>query len=431
MEERFIMSQEETRRVEVLQKIEKGALKQTEARKLLDLSYRQTNRLVHKYRKGGIKALIHKNRGKESAGKISLSKQQTIVDLYRKLYPDFNLTFAREKLAEKHQLCIGRETLRQILMRNQLWNVNRSKDKTCHVWRERKHHRGEMTQMDGSHHRWLENRLDQEFCLMAYIDDATNNVFARFYEYEGIFPALESLRRFIRQNGIPAVIYLDRHSTYKTNRQAAVDEQLRDEQADTQVARVIKELGILLIHARSPQAKGRVERLFETLQDRLVKEMRLENICTLKDANHFLERYLIRFNKQFSQSPKEPASFFRTVPSDIDWQWTFAVRDTRIIATDYTIRWNNRLFLLTHPSIAYKNKSVEIKQSLDGQLRFLTKNSVLRVTEITQKTLLGAQNNRKLLERLARQSHDNHSKKSWMDFKFIGTSSPFTEPIAV
>jgi len=279
-----------------------------------------------------------------------------------------------------------------------------------------------MIQIDGSHHRWLENRLDQEFCLMAFVDDATGQLFGRFYEDEGIFPILDSFLAFVRRYGIPRSVYLDRHSTYKTTRQPSVDEQLSDTHPLTQFERVMKSLGVLVIHARSPQAKGRVERCFQTLQDRFVKEMRLAGIQTISAANDFLKAYLPDYNKRFSVAPKNKNKLFEKVPASYDLKWTFAVSDTRTIGNDFTIRWNNRLFLLLDPSLTLKGLKVEIKQALNGDLRFSThQNKILAVKEISEHDLRRSKNNRPPLSDLLKQK-DCHpkSKKSWMDGFYFG-----------
>jgi hypothetical protein len=171
---------------------------------------------------------------------------------------------------------VSREKVRQVMMSRGLWKRRRAR-KEDHVWRERKHHVGEMVQMDGSHHAWLEDR-GPKMVLMGYVDEATGRLYGRFYDHEGVYPAMASLKGYIELYGLPLAIYLDKHSTYKTSRQADMDELLKDKQAETQFERALSELGIKVIHAHSPQAKGRVERVFKTLQDRLVKEMRLAGI---------------------------------------------------------------------------------------------------------------------------------------------------------
>jgi hypothetical protein len=275
----IIMSQKELHRINILQKVINKKMKQTKASNLLHLSFRQTNRLVNKIRKHGIASIAHGNRGKISKRKFPQNLVDEIILLYSQLYYDFGPVFAAEKFSENHNIAISKESLRNILISNNIPYPNRKTNRgTCHVWREPKECFGEMILADGSHHRWLEDRLDQEFCLMLYVDDATGHIWGRFYEYEGTFPALHSFRLFVEKYGIPHSLYIDRHSTYFTTRDTSVDEDLKAVKPDTQFARVVKSIGSELIFANSPQAKGRVERQFNTLQDRLVKEMRLLNI---------------------------------------------------------------------------------------------------------------------------------------------------------
>ena len=423
MEDKITMSSKEINRIPIIEKVLNKRLSQVEAQKLLDLSYRQTNRIIQKVRKDGISSITHGNRGKPSKKKISNEKEQEIIDIYCTKYDDFKPTFANEKLEEFHDIHISSESLRKILISNDLWTPRKNKNKDLHVWRERNPHPGEMIQIDGSHHRWLEDRLDQEFCLMGYIDDSNNVVFAKFYEYEGIFPFMDSFIDFAKIYGFPHSIYMDRHSTYKTTRQATIDEELRDDQAETQVQRVMREIGVKLIHARSPQAKGRVERMFSTHQDRLVKEMRLANISTIEDANKFLPVYLEKHNNKFSVTPKEKASFFKSVPSDFDYKWSFTINDKRIVQKDYTIQWRNRRFLIQNPSLPLKKQKILIKQALDGSLRFETSKKILSVKEITEKDYIQAKKSQKQIIKILKSKSKNYykkDKKSWMADFYIG-----------
>ncbi|MBU0651230.1 ISNCY family transposase [bacterium] len=350
-----------------------------------------------------------------------------IISIYKKYYYDFGPTFACEKLLELNNISISKESLRKILKSNNIpYPTRKSNRSVCHVWRERKDHFGEMVQLDGSPHHWFENRLDQELCLMIYIDDATNEVYARFYEYEGTFPALDSLMRFIKLYGIPKSIYLDKHSTYLTTREPSVDELLKAKRAETQFAKVCSSLHIELIFAHSPQAKGRVERAGETLQDRLVKELRLNNISNIKDANDFLDTtFLPKHNSKFARLPKSNISLFKPIPNNFDFKWSFVISDTRTIAPDFTISWQNRLFLLLNRTISMKHKKVLIKQSLDGELQISTKDKVLRFQEITEKDLQRAKHNQKQLQKLAKHCNYKKSKKSYMDKFYISNHRNF------
>ena len=277
MGDKIIMSQKELSRIRIVNKILEKQIKQTQDAKLLRLTRRHLNRIIQNARKNPIhEVLVHKNRGKVSNRKIPEILEKNITQLYEKKYFDFGPTFFSEKLSENHDIFLSKETLRKILIKNDLWKTKKYSQKICHIWRERKDHFGELIQFDGSPHRWLENRLNQEFCLLVYIDDATGEKFARFYEYEGTFPALDSLKRFVEKYGIPKAIYCDKHSTYLTTREQNLDEQLQGKFPKTQFAKALESLGIELIFAQSPQAKGRVERANQLFQDRLVKELRLQ-----------------------------------------------------------------------------------------------------------------------------------------------------------
>lgn len=429
MEDKIVMSKEELNRSALCQRVISSEILLTEAGELMSVSYRQAKRIIASFRQNGAVGLIHGNRGKESNRKITDKLQKKVLNLYSTKYSDFKPTFFTEKLTENHKITISSETVRKLLIKNNLWQGKRARgSKNCHVWRAPKAHKGEMIQFDGSHHRWLENRLDQEICLMAYIDDATNEVFAKFYEYEGTFPVLDSFQELIKKKGIPKSLYTDKHSTYKTTRQTTVEEQLRDSFAETQFERVMKDIGVEVIFAHSPQAKGRVERLFYTLQDRLVKELRLANICTIKDANVFLRKYLPKYNQKFAKDACSKTVYYRVVPKGFDYKWTFSIKDQRVIANDFTIRWRNRMFLVQNQLITMKKQQVQVKQALNGDLRFETKNKILQIKEITEKDYHLAKKQQKETVKILSQKDNKKSKKSWMDDFYIG--NPKVELVA-
>lgn len=428
MAEELRMSRKELSRVEVITNVLKGILRQTEASRLLKLCIRQINRIVKEARLVGIfEALKHKNRGRASNKKISDEIKDKTVSIYKKRYYDFGPKFATEKMIEEYKIVMSKETLRKILIEKQIPYPTRKRGSgVCHVWRQRKEYFGEMVQIDGSHHRWFEDRLDKEVCLLSFIDDATSTLYARFYEYEGIFPVLDCLMRFVKLYGIPHSIYSDKHSTYITTRQPSVEEMLQAKRAQTQVVKILNTLDIEHIPANSPQAKGRVERVAETLQDRLVKEMRLRNISSINNGNHFLDTYYLeKHNQLFSKQPALSTSLFKPVHHHFDYKWTFAIQNTRTINNNYTISWQNRLFLLLNRSITMKRKKILIKQSLEGDLQFSTKDKIISVKEITQKDIDAARKNRELLEKIAKEYCYKKSKKSWMDNYYIATNRSF------
>jgi transposase len=421
MEGKIIMSQKELGRIEVLQKIMDKKMSQVSGAKLLGISYRQTKRLIRRVREGGISTILHRSRGIPSKKKIKNSLKKRILTIYKEKYPDFGPTFALEKLQEDHGFSLSVETLRKLLIEEGLWNCRKARKKDLYLWRERKHFEGELIQMDGSHHRWLEARLEQAFCLMAYIDDATSQIYARFYEYEGVYPALDSFQRYVKKYGAPKSIYTDRHSTYKTTRKASIDEDLEGEASNTQFQQVMKHLEVKVIYARSPQAKGRVERLFKTLQDRLVKELRLKGISTIHEANMFLTKYLSVFNAKFSVSAQEKTKLYRNLERDFDYKWTICLRTKRRIAKNYTIRCFNRLFLIKNPYLALKGQMVMVKQALNGDLQFESKHRILSVKEITDKEVTLVQQAQKELARhFKKQPVFYKSKKSWLDRQYYG-----------
>ena len=268
----------ELKRLHAIKKILEGGITQAKASEMLSLSVRQVKRLVKKVKLTGDAAIVHLSRGKPSNRKLSDEIKTKVLNLYKEKYPDFGPTLFCEKLIEYHGIRLSDETLRTLLLKEGLWKRAR-KTVIRKQLRERKECFGEMLQLDGSHHDWFEKRRDKAV-LMSFIDDATGKVYAMFYEYEGTIPAMDLLKRYIEKYGIPMSIYSDRHTTYKSTD--------KNKEALSQFERALEEIGIELIHAHTPQAKGRVERLFGTLQDRLVKEMRLKNISDIETANSFL-----------------------------------------------------------------------------------------------------------------------------------------------
>lgn len=420
MEGRILMSRKEAERIGIVERVIGKLLKQTEAAEQLGLSERQIRRIVQVYRKEGAKGLVHKNRGRESSKKVSKEAEEEIEKLYEGLYYDFKPSLFCEKLIEEHGIELSHETIRKLLIKQGAWEVNKTGKRKCHVWRERKGHRGELVQMDGSYHNWFEGRIkgEPEQCLHGYIDDGTGRIWARFEESEGVKPVLDSLQRYCEKEGKPFGLYVDKCSTYKTNRQANVEEELKNKSAETQVERVCKELGIQMIHAHSPQAKGRIERLFETLQDRLVKELRLQEINSIEEANSFLDKeYLDKYNKQFAINARETASYYKKMSNNLDKKWTFAIRDTRIIGNDYTIRRNGKIYLLQNPMPRMRRRKIEIKEAIDGTLRFSTKDTIIRVQEITDKVLMQARKNHNKLKSIARGWKDK--EEEYRDYKVV------------
>lgn len=229
------------------------------------------------------------------------------------------------------------------------WKKGR-KSRAHRSWRQRKGHKGEMVQMDGSHHDWYEGRGGKTV-LMGYIDDATSEVYGRFYYYEGTMPAMDSFRRYIEINGLPMCIYVDRHTTYKSTSKG-LDES--GEEFLSEFGRAVKEMEVELHHAYSPQAKGRVERLFRTFQDRVVKDMRLRRIKNNEEANYFLEEYLPEYNRRFSVKAREGGDLHRPLPKGMDSRRVLCMKSERVFRNDFTIAYESNLYQILDKTKADK-----------------------------------------------------------------------------
>ena len=381
-EDIITMKRRDVERLRLIQKVIDKHLRQVEAGEILGLCSRQVRRLVAAVRRRGAKGVIHGNRGRESGRKLGDRIKAKILSLVKERYPDFGPTLATETMKEKGEASVSRETLRQWMIEAGMWQVRRRRKK-IHTWRERKAHLGEMVQMDGSHHDWLEDR-GPKMVLMGYIDDATGRAYGRFYDYEGVEPAMDSLGRYIGLYGLPQSVYLDKHSTYKTTRQADTDELLRGETAKTQMERALGELEIQVIHAHSAQAKGRIERKFRTLQDRLVKALRLAGVKTRSEANRFLDEYWPRHNARFTKEPREPGDFHRPLPKTKTLDEILCLKARRSINNGFLLKWQNRMFVVQTPSRAMIGRKAEVWEHFDSRLDFRWQGRPLEVREVEE-----------------------------------------------
>jgi transposase len=379
-EDMLVMRREELRRLEVIKKVICKELKQRKAGKLLGMSVRQVKRWVKRVRKEGEKGIIHRLRGRTSNRQFETGFKERVMELYEKKYCGFGPTLACEKFLEREQISLGEETLRQWLLPLKEWEWRR-KGRQHREWRERKGHLGEMVQMDGSHHDWLEGR-GPWLVLMGYIDDATGRVCGGFYDYEGTLPAMDSLKRYIKRYGIPQSIYLDKHSTYKSPAKLTVEEELSGEAPLSQFERAAKELGITVIHADSPQAKGRIERLFKTFQDRLIKEMRLEGIKSKEEANRFLKKYLPRYSEHFGVSAREIGDMHRRVSKSVDLERILCIKNERVLRNDWTVAHEKKLYQVLD---AVRAKKIGVEERVDGTLRLYAGEKRLKFKEIAER----------------------------------------------
>lgn len=366
------MSAKELDRFQIIKKLIGKHINGTKAANLLHLSVRQVKRLKARMIKSGAKGLIHGNRGQESHNRIDDDEKKKIIELLHKHYHDFKPTFANEKMFENHGINHDSKTIRQIMIEEGLWKPRCKKQAAVHrEWRERKFCYGEMIQFDGSYEHWFEDRNNTgEVCLLAAIDDATGKVVSlKFAEHEGVFPVFAFWYEYLVKNGKPRSIYLDKFSTYNINHQLAKE----NSDTLTQFERACSELRIETIKANSPQAKGRVERLFETLQDRLIKELRLQNISTVNEANLFLEKTFIpKFNAKFSVEPRNKTNLHQPLNQKELNQLPgiFSRQKERTILNDFTFSFNKQWRQLTkeQPATICKKDIVTVEERLDHSI---------------------------------------------------------------
>lgn len=363
-EDRVTMSTKELRRVHVLRQLREKRITQRAAGEMLRLTDRQIRRLLGRVKAEGDQGLVHRGRGKPSNRRIPEKRKAKALQLYEQPYGDFGPTLAAEKLAERDGIRLSAETLRLWLWARGIDHFMRRK-RPHRMWRARKAHVGELIQLDGSHHDWFEGR-GPACVLMAYIDDASSRVFARVYDYEGTIPAMDSFQRYVRRYGLPLAVYTDKHTTYRSPAEPTVEDQLAGTMPQSQFGRALSELGVDLMVAHSPQAKGRVERLFKTLQDRLIKELRLAGIATVEDANRFVEGYLHLYNRQFAVPPAQTADLHRPKPPVRDLARCLCIKTTRCLRKDFTIAHLGQLYQI-HDTI--RATQVQVEEPLEGTLR--------------------------------------------------------------
>lgn len=374
----FTMTKKELDRNNIISKLLGKEINGTEAASFLKLSVRHTKRLKAKVKEKGPSALIHANRGKPGNRKMPDNERRAIAKIIRKLYPDFKPGFATEKLEQVHSIKRDPKTIRKIMIEEQLWKPRKKKQREYHAWRQRKDCFGEMVQFDGSYHYWFERR-GAFCCLLAAIDDATGiPVKAEFGQDEGVLSVFGFWKKYLIQYGKPRSVYLDKFSTYKMTQRVAQE----NHDTKTQFQRATQQLNIEPIFAHSPQAKGRVERLFNTLQDRLVKELRLNNISTIEQANAFLEtEFLPQYKAKYGVEPKNKTNLHQILyKNELEKLDSILSRqDTRVVKSDFTVSFNNQWYQLRkdQPAIIRKKDKITIEEWTDGTIHLQIRDKYL------------------------------------------------------
>ena len=375
MDKLLTMSNKEITRLEAMQRIKDKRLTQKEAARMLDLSVRQIKRLYQAYKAQGAGGLVSQRRGKPSNNRLDADTQQKAIDLIYEHYHDFGPTLAHEKLTEKHQLRISRESVRKLMIAEGMWKAKRAKQPSAHQMRERRACFGELVQIDGSDHDWFEGR-GPKCTLLVYIDDATGQLVELwFVPDETFFAYCEASRHYFERYGKPVAFYSDKHGIFRVNQPRP----LGQTSGLTQFGRAMQELDIQIVCANSPQAKGRVERANQTLQDRLVKELRLRGISDIQAANAYLPDFRDDFNRRFAVLPRSTHDAHRPLLKTQNLDLILTHQKTGTLSKNLTVQFKHIIYQIQsdRPDYTLRNAQVTVCENATGDVTILYKNAPL------------------------------------------------------
>jgi transposase len=370
MERTITMSTKELGRTEVFLKLQQKMITQQQAADILNISSRQVRRLLKEYKRVGARALLSRKRGKPSNHQLSEGIKGLVLAIIQEKYIDFGPTFAHEKILEIHKIKISLWAVRNIMITNSLWIDKKVKKKRIYQLRERRRMGGELIQMDGSPHDWFEGR-GSKCSLLHCIDDATGKIMAAlFAPSEAIWPYFALMKLYLKKHGRPLALYSDKHAVFKVNRSAALGGD-----GITQFGRAMKELDIEVIFANSPQAKGRIERSNRTLQDRLVKELRLNKISTIEEANAFLPSFIEDYNRRFAVVPKSPSNAHKPLLQEQNLEVIFSIREFRHLSKNLTFQYKNTIYQIQteRETYALRKARIEVREKEDGSIEVFYK----------------------------------------------------------
>ena len=372
------MSNREITRLEVMQRLKDKRLTQKEAAQILGISLRQVKRLFRAYKAKGASGLVSQRRGKPSNNRLEPTTIQEAIDLIYERYRDFGPTLAHEKLTEIHALCLSRESVRRIMVAEGLWKPKRAKRPPVHQMRPRRACFGELVQIDGSDHDWFEGR-GPRCTLLVYIDDATGQLLELwFVPAETFFAYCEASRHYFERYGKPVAFYSDKHGIFRVNQ----PQTLGKGTGLTQFGRAMQELDIQIICADTPQAKGRIERANQTLQDRLVKELRLRGISDMQAGNAYLPEFRQDFNRRFAVAPRSSHEAHRPLLATENLELILSRQDTRTLSKNLTVQFNQVIYQIQsdRPDYALRNAQVTVCQNAQGEVTILYKHRPLAYT---------------------------------------------------
>jgi transposase len=400
--EEAYMTKKEVFRAEIFVRIAQGHISKTQAAHELNISLRHVLRLNKEYGRIGREALLSKRRGKPSNHQLPNKVTERVIDLVaREAYAGFRPTFMCEKLFELHRIKLSKETVRRLMIQAGVWSAKSKKRPVVHQQRTRRARYGELVQIDGSPHDWFEGR-GERCSLLVYIDDATGRTYGKFAPTESSEAYMDTTREYIKKIGMPRCFYSDKHGIFRINRPGYTKEM-----ALTQFGRALKELNIELICANSPQAKGRVERANLTLQDRLVKDMRLAHVTNIEEANQFLEKsaYWARFNKKFARQPVSKENAHRSMPLGCNLEEVLCFKETRVVTKNLELQYDNVLYQILPEdwSRGLCGARVSIIKKLDGSIFIEYKGRKIRFREYGKQICAGPEIDSKQIDRFLRE----------------------------
>ncbi len=417
------MSTEEIKRVEILRMAEEKRITQKQGAKRIGITQRHFRRLLRRYREKGPEGIISGHRGKPSNNRMPAEKRKKILERINEDYSDFGPTLASEKLWERDGIKVSKETVRQIMIEEDLHEAKTRPEKEPHPMRERKKHRGELVQIDGSSHDWLEDRAEKA-CLLVFIDDATSEILAaKFVPSESYFAYAGLFKTYFRAHGLPEGLYSDRFSVFRVNHP-----NVTTTDAQTEYERAMTALGIEVHFASCPEAKGRVERVNQTLQDRLVKEMRLEGICTYEEANAFLPGYLVKHNQRFAVQPRSPVDRHEPLRPENDLELIFTTRATRVLSKNLEFQYDRVVYQIQtdRPTYALRKRKVTVCENEKGEITVLLNDEPLEFKRFYKQPKQNAVASSKDIERRSYRPAKDHPWRTYGK-KINGQPVPTTE----
>jgi len=423
MKGNILMSAKEADRINIMNKLVSGEITAKYAAQVIYLSIRQVRRLKLRYVKDGAKGLIHKSRGRQGNRSIPKEIMEKALTVIKDKYCDFGPTLALEKLKEQGEVPFERETLRKTMIAEGLWKSKRRKYVVIHQSRKRRDREGELIQADGSPHAWFEKR--GTYCnLLVFIDDATGKLkHLQFVKEEKTNDYFRAMYSYIRAYGKPLALYVDKHSIFKTTRFGSGLSGIDDSLKDTQFTKAMRELGIELICANSPQAKGRVEKVNRTLQDRLVKEMRLKGINNMEEGNKYLSSFIKMFNEKFAVDPASKENAHRPLLVSENLKEILVKKEVRILSKNLEFQYGNKLYQVKTERALYalRHAPIVVNEDWDGLVKVYYKGKELKVEVVERLPLAKVAGSKEIyqeVEKIVRKPYTPVKDHPWRRFVY-------------